>query len=199
MLNKKLISKISQNLGSFQKERDYIFNRSREILQNAKEAIFAAHRQDFKMANNKIAAAEKILLYLQKEYNKDNRLKFEGSYKACLEEYVEAKMFIAALLKQELKEVAGINIGPEEYIGGLADMTGELVRQAVLQATASHYDSLIEYRRLSEEIVATLMKLYLTGALRQKFDEAKRNLKRLEQIQYDITIRHLDHDENIQD
>lgn len=199
MLNKKLIVKISQNLGSFQKERDYIFNKSREVLQSAKEASFAAHRQDFKAANNQIAAAEKILLHLQKEYNKDNRLKFEGSYKACLEEYVEAKMFIAALQDQELKEISGINVGPEEYIGGLADMTGELVRQAVLQATAGNYDSLVKYRKLAEEIVATLMKLYLTGFLRQKFDDAKRNLKRLEQIQYDITIRHLDHDENIQD
>ena len=37
-----------------------------------------------------------------------------------------------------------------------------------------------------------MLKLYMTGHGRQKFDDAKRNLKRLEGILYDISIRNLD-------
>ena len=34
-----------------------------------------------------------------------------------------------------------------------------------------------------------MMQLYISGKSRQKFDEAKRNLKRLEQIVYEINLK----------
>jgi predicted translin family RNA/ssDNA-binding protein len=71
----------------------------------------------------------------------------------------------------------------------LADLTGELVRQAVLQSTRKSYQNIEKYREISEEIVGFMLKLYLTGSSRQKFDEAKRNLKRLEEILYDLSLR----------
>jgi len=189
MINKTLLSGIRSELEVQQKERNQIIGSSRRVLQSAKQAIFALHRGETKQANGNLAEAEKILAQLDKSYNKNNRLRFEGSFKACLEEYVEAKMFSLVLSGKKLTELKVGGIGPEEYIGGLADLTGELVRQAVLQATAGNYSKIKKYCEFSEEIVGFLLKLYLTGYLRQKFDEAKRNLKRLEQIIYEVELR----------
>lgn len=192
MINKKFLQKIDTDLKSFQKERGFIINKSRDILQASKEAIFATHRNDYKKAVDSITRAEIILKELSKSYDRGNRLRFEGSYKAAVEEYVEAKLFYQLIKSKKIDEIKLGNIGPEEYIGGLADLTGELVRQAVLQSTKNDYENIKFYHEITEEIVGFMLKLYMTGHTRQKFDEAKRNLKRLEGILYDISIRDLD-------
>jgi hypothetical protein len=38
-------------------------------------------------------------------------------------------------------------------------------------------------------VVENLLRLDLTGYLRQKFDQAKKNLRQLEQILYDLRLR----------
>jgi len=179
MINKTFLKKISTDLKSFQKERGFIINRSRDILQASKEAIFATHRLDNKIALESINRAETILKELSKNYDKGNRLRFEGSYKAAVEEYVEAKLFMKLMDGEKIDAIKFGNIGPEEYIGGMADVTGELVRQAVLQSTKNEFGNIKKYHSVTEEIVGFMLNLYMTGHSRQKFDEVKRNLKRL--------------------
>jgi len=188
MIKKELFSKIKKELEAHQKERNEIIEKSRQILQGAKTAIFAMHRHDTEQADKSLMEAESLLDVLNKTYNKNNRLRFEGSYKACLEEYVEAKTFNYVMTGKDLTELDVESIGPEEYLNGMADLTGELVRQAVLQATKGNYQVLEEYRSFTEEIVGFMLTLYLSGISRQKFDEAKRNLKRLEQIIYEVKL-----------
>ena len=189
MIKKTFFSKIKNDLELYQKERNEIINESRKILQSSKTAIFALHRGDQEQASSGLKNAETILNKLNKNYNKGNRLRFEGSYKAAMEEYVEAKMFYYALQGKSLDKLEIESIGPEEYINGLADLTGELVRQAILQATKGNYKALAKYKLITDEIVAFLLTLYLTGHSRMKFDDAKRNLKRLEQIIYEVLLR----------
>ena len=189
MIKKTFLAKIKNDLELYQKERNQIINASRQILLESKKAIFALHRGDEQQSAESIKQAETILKKLNQNYNKDNRLRFEGSYKAALEEYVEAKTFSQVLAGQPLDKLSIESIGPEEYINGFADLTGELVRQAVLRATKGDYQVLEQYRLFTEEIVGFLLALYLTGQSRQKFDDAKRNLKRLEQIIYEVKLR----------
>jgi len=189
MIRKSFLQKIKKDLETYQKERNQIIGSSREILQASKKAIFALQAGKTKEAQLSLTKAEQGLKTLDRKYNKDNRLRFEGSYKAALEEYVEAKTFSLVLAGKNLADFKLANIGPEEYLGGLADLTGELVRQAVLQATRGNQTEIARYRDVCQEVVAFLLDLYLTGSLRQKFDDAKRNLKRLEQIIYDLSLR----------
>lgn len=189
MIKKTFLAKIKNDLQTQQKERNLIFGESRKILQSSKTAIFALHAGDVKKADENLKNAEAILKTLNKTYLKDNRLRFEGSYRAAVEEYVEAKTFSQALAGKMLDELPIKTIGPEEYINGLADLTGELVRQAVLQATRGNYKVLDQYQKFTSDIVGYLLTLYLSGQSRQKFDDAKRNLKRLEQIIYEVKLR----------
>ncbi|MDP2587075.1 MAG: hypothetical protein Q8P32_04915 [Candidatus Komeilibacteria bacterium] len=189
MINKTFLAKIKKDLETYQQERNQIINASRDILQSSKSAIFALHRADAKEAAKLLTQAEAVIGRLNKSYNKNNRLRFEGSYKASLEEYVEAKTFFQFMLGKPLDKLPIQSIGPEEYINGITDLTGELVRQAVLKATKGQYEVLESYRSFTEEIVGFMLTLYLTGSCRQKFDDAKRNLKRLEQIIYEVKLR----------
>lgn len=188
MINKKFLSQIKKDLETYQAERNQIINTSRDILQSSKSAIFALHAGNNVEAGKSLDKAESLIAKLNKSYNKNNRLRFEGSYKASLEEYVEAKTFFQFTDGKTLNKLPIESIGPEEYINGLTDLTGELVRQAVLQATKGNYKVLENYRNFTEEIVGFMLSLYLTGSSRQKFDDAKRNLKRLEQIIYEVKI-----------
>lgn len=189
MINQKLFEKIKEDLTGFLQEREVIIGRSRQILQNSKKAIFAGHQGEIKKAEEHLRLAETAIDELLAKYQEDNRLRFEGSYKAGLEEYVEAKFFIRVLKNEELAEIDNSTIGAEEYLGGLCDVSGELVRQAVLLATKEKTEDIERYKSVIEEIINFMLDLYLTGYMRQKFDDAKRNLQRIEQILYDLKIK----------
>lgn len=189
MVNKKLLASIKSQLEAYKQEREEIIGQSRKILQNSKTAIFALHRNDFKEAAKNLDDGEKIIKELNKKFNQKNRLQFEGTFLAAMEEYVEAKTLDLVMSGKSLDSLAIENIGAEQYVNGLADLTGELVRQAVLQATKGNNKVIEQYRSITEEVVGFMLSLYLTGISRQKFDEAKRNLKRLEEMIYQIKLK----------
>jgi len=188
-MSKKIFEKITKDLKLYYQERGVLNRTSAEILSKSKQAIFTAHDGKIKEAEKILKQAEDLLKDLNKKHNRSNRLQFEGSYKAGVEEYLEAKFFIAVLKGQELKLDSEFNFGPEEYIGGLCDLTGELVRQAVLLGNKKGLVKIKKYTEITKEVLGFMMQLYLTGKIRQKFDEAKRNLKRLEQIVYEINLK----------
>ena len=187
--NKILFNKILKDLKLYHQERGFIHRISSDILSKSKQCIFTAHDGKIAEAEKILNQAKSLLKELNKKYNRSNRLQFEGTYKAAVEEFLEAEFFIAVLKGEELKLNSDFNFGPEEYIGGLCDLTGELVRQAVLTADSKNLNQIKKYTEISKKIVGFMMKFYLSGKTRQKFDEAKRNLKRLEQIIYEIKLR----------
>ena len=189
-MSKKLFGKVIKDLKLYYQERGVLNRTSSEILSKSKQAIFTAHDGEIKEAEKTLTQARDSLKELNKKHNRSNRLQFEGSYKAAVEEYLEAEFFIATLKGKDLRLDTEFNFGPEEYIGGLCDLTGELVRQAVLLGgEKKNLGKIREYAQISKEVVGFMMKMYLSGKIRQKSDEAKRNLKRLEQIIYEINLK----------
>ena len=188
MKNNKLFDKISKELSLYQKERGVINHISSSILSKSKQSIFFAHDSKLDEAQKVLDEARENLRELNKKYNKSNRLDFEGSYQAAVEEFLEAKFFLDILNGKSITQDKEFKFSPEEYIGGLCDMTGELVRQAVLRGEEKNLKLLQSYREIIKEIVGFMMKLYMSGKLRMKFDDTKRNLKRIETIIYEINL-----------
>ena len=188
-MSKTLFNTIFKDLKLYYQERGILHKTSSEVLSKSKQAIFTAHDGKITEAEKILSQARNLLKELNKKYNKSNRLQFEGLYKACVEEFLEANFFISVLKNKPLKLDTDFQFGPEEYIGGLCDLTGELVRQSVLIASFQNLKKINKYTGITKDIVGFMMKLYLSGKTRQKFDEAKRNLKRLEQIIYEIKLR----------
>ncbi len=190
MLNTTFLKKLGKEYATHRTMRHKLIQVSNSAIREAKQAIFSLHRADKKKAQTQLQAVKKIFVDLQKGLLKKHpELKLQGAYLAALEEYVEAELFYQALTAGKIGEIKGIEIGADQYLGGLADMTGELTRQAVLRATEQDYDTVEKYFQITQEIVGSMIQFDLVGQLRQKYDDTKRNLKRLEGIRYDISLR----------
>ncbi|MDP7506717.1 MAG: hypothetical protein QF362_04730, partial [Candidatus Woesearchaeota archaeon] len=83
------------------------------------------------------------------------------------------------------KKTLGVN--SEDYLLGLCDLTGELGRRAVSLATKREFKEVELIKDTVEEIYGEFLKFNLRNSqLRRKSDSIKWNLKKLEEIMYDI-------------
>lgn len=189
MIDKKFIEKIKKDYDSYDIGRRIIIKHSNDILKLAKQAIFALHRDDIKTAEKNINESKKLIEYLETKMKKDKGLRYEGAYLAAMEEFVEASFFYQYLKTGKITEVKEITIGDKSYLGGLSDLTGELVRRSVILATKRKYKEIKVIHEAIEEIVGELIEFNLTGPIRNKFDQAKHSLRKIEEIMYDLEIK----------
>lgn len=188
MLNKKFIQSLKKDYVNKVGERRQIISLSNIILHDSKRAIFSSHRMDFKNAENLLESIEKALTGLEKKFGFD-RLSEEGAYKAATEEYVEAKMFFRVLTGKKVDKINKITLGTDSLLGGICDLTGEMVRRAINEASKGNYDEVGKIKEAINEIMAELVEFDMTGYLRTKYDQAKTNLRKIEQIDYEINLR----------
>lgn len=190
MLDTKTMQKLKSDYKMHRDMRHNLIGSSNDLLKLAKQAIFTLHRNDFAVAKKTLDEIKKGLQKLQKGlFKKHPQLRLQGAYLAAVEEYVEAELFYQALTAKKIQMIKGVEIGAEQYIGGICDMTGELGRRAVIKATEKEFDEVEKYTRIVEEVTGILLQFDLVGQYRQKYDDVKRNLKRLEGIRYDISLR----------
>jgi predicted translin family RNA/ssDNA-binding protein len=188
MINKKFIQDLKKNYDRHEGERRQIISLSNLILHDSKRVIFSLHRGDKDKAAASIKEIEKNLAYLEKKFG-HSRLTEEGSYRAGIEEFVEAKMYYKVINKEKVDKFKGVKIDTEGYVGGICDLTGELVRLAINQASNGNIEEVKKTKKIIEDILAELVEFDMTGYLRTKYDQAKTNLKKIEQINYEINLR----------
>lgn len=188
MINKKFIQQLKKDFDIHGKERQQIISSANIILHDAKKAIFSLHRDDVAGAEQTLKEVEDLLKNLQKKFS-CSRLTAEGSYKAAVEEYVEAKMFFLVITGKTVDKIKGIEVDYESYLGGISDLLGELVRQAVKMATSGKYNKVKEIHQIADDVMAELVEFDMRGYLRTKYDQAKGHLRKIEQINYEINLR----------
>jgi translin len=160
-----------------------------DALHHAKRAIFAMHRNNRKEAEQKLKGAREIFLALEKRYKKQPEIKGEGSYRAALEEYVEASLFYQFLTERRIGEIQDVQVEPDVYIAGMADVPGELLRYATKAATEKDEKAVMECLEAAAEIVGELIEFNLTKYLRNKFDQAKKAVQKIEYVAYELSLR----------
>ncbi|HOY56171.1 MAG TPA: hypothetical protein PLH37_01990 [bacterium] len=188
MLNKKFIQKLKKDYEKQEGERRQIIALSNDVLHASKRVIFSLHRFEIEPALESLKNIEKTFLALKKKFGME-RLNVEGSYKAGVEEYVEAKMFYLFMTGAKIDAIKGLDLSLEGYLGGICDLTGELVRLATNLAADG---KIMEAKKIKATIVVVLAELVgfdLTGYLRTKYDQAKTNLRKIEQINYELSLR----------
>lgn len=162
---------------------------SNEALSKSKRAIFALHRNDFTQARQCLSEAQALFKSCEASFRSFPELREEGTYRAGLEEYAEACLFENYLQKGSLGKIDARAMTPSIYFAGLCDATGEMVRYAVRQVTLGHPEVVSQIHETVSMVIEFLLDLDLTGYLRTKFDQAKKNLSRLEEMSYDLAIR----------
>lgn len=189
MLDKKYLNEIRQDLLSYSQKRREAIKTSGDAQHLAKKAIFALQRDDTKVADEVLAQAEKLLMELNKKYKGEKDLFDEGSYRAALEEYTEASLFRQFLSGKTIGKIKGLEIDSDTLIGGLCDVPGEVLRYAIKSATERKFDKVKKCHEVAEEIIGELVDMDLTGYNRQKFDQAKQALNKLEQVVYEVSLK----------
>ncbi|MBS3108659.1 hypothetical protein J4409_02200 [Candidatus Woesearchaeota archaeon] len=186
MLNKQEFKKIKKELAKFETEREAEIQKSREIIRFSKLIIYALHRNSIKEAAD----------YVKKIKNKVKALS-KNNYDMSLssvakQEYVEALCYYHFIKDRKIPTKKELNIDTETYLLGICDLTGELVRKAVDDAIKRNFGNTIAIKELVSEIYRAFLDFDLrNGDLRKKADSIKYNLKKLEDLVYEIkTKRH---------
>lgn len=189
MINKKLFADLKKDYSFFNKNRREIIGWSSDALHKSKISIFSMHRGQVEEAGKLLGEVEANFAKLEPVFKKSPALRHEGSYKAALEEYVEAKMLHKIVNGKKIEEIKEVKVDFDSYLGGLCDTTGELVRLAIREATDGKVKEVEKIRDLITEIMGELIEFNLTSYLRTKYDQAKGNLRKIEQMVYEIKLR----------
>lgn len=185
MLNKENFKEMESYLKEEDSQRELIIGKSRTILKNSKSAIYSLHRGEIKEAKILLDDAEKIIEELKKIALKHPHLK--GNLDNGLQEYCEASCFYGFIKNKKIPTSHELKLDPFNYLSGLSDLTGELGRKAVIEATAKKTKEVETIREIIDEIHGHFIKFDLrNGELRKKSDSIKWNLQKVEELLYDL-------------
>lgn len=189
MIDKNIFSKLRKELEDKDKLREEIIINSRPILKESKQAIYALHRNDTKAAKKSIDEAKSGLVSLRKIV-KSNPSLGEGIYGSALQEYTEAITYYYYITENRLADNAEIGADAENYLLGICDLTGELARRAVFSVVNEEFSEVNKIREFVDTIHNEFLEFELrNGEIRKKSDSIKWNLKKIEEIMYDLKIR----------
>ena len=178
---------IESSISKYDEEREKLIQQSREIIKQSKVVINGIHRNED--VKKELLELEKQKKGLKKIIEHKKELNDEGMAKVAFQEYVEAKLFYDFITGRKLTKKT-LEICDEHYLLGICDLTGELARMAVLSATKKKYEMVEKVREVIEEIHTFFLRLNLRNSeLRKKSDQIKWNLKKVEDILYDISLR----------
>lgn len=186
MLNKSEFSKIRNEMHKLDSKREELIQTSREAISLSKQIIYATQRNDLK-------EAEKTIKEIKQKIEKVKKIKIATDINinaVAFQEYVEAIAFYEFVKNKKIPTRASLGVSAENYLSGVCDLTGELVRKAIYEVIHKKFDEAERIKNLVHDIYGEFLKLHLrNGELRKKSDSIKWNLKKLEEVMYDISMK----------
>lgn len=183
MIPREKFRRMRQEVEQFDKQREELIVKSRQVLKNSKGAIYSLHRGNKKEAKKKLDESAKTLKTLQKKTEKEPRLKCVGILDEASEEYAEAQCYYWFLERRTLPSAKEIGVQVDAYLGGVCDLVGELVRKAMNSALEGQTEIAEEIREFVTELYNELMLFdFRNTPLRRKFDSIKYGLEKLEDL-----------------
>jgi len=196
---------IIERLEARSKARQDVGARSGLALRHAKKAIFALQRRsDPDAAYDELMESRQLLGALQQEYGAPDK-GIHGQWMVALEELLEGVFFLRfcedkplTLTNDELLEFDGegaekcsLVIGDETILGAISDFTGEAYRQMQLWISDGEYERALKAHAAIAEATELLNQNTSGGSLRNKVDQANRNLHNADARRTDLKMRGL--------
>ena len=185
--------------------REELIKRCRDGQKAAKQSIFALHRGDKAKSEKLIQECESCITSdLNHIIEEEPSLRY-GSFSNVLEELVEAKLFYAWLhgkdgSTEEASSPSGtilsisdfcIDLEPEDYLGGICDLTGEVGRYAVQQGTSRNTKAVTLCLETNLSILLSLQGLSRfpsSGSLGKKMNPLRMSVEKLERMLYELSL-----------
>ena len=185
------------NLSSFKKDyesydgkREKLIKQARVVLKAAKQLGYSVHRSNKSECSKYVKALDKEYISLLKIKEGHVRLQFEGSLNEAAEEYAEGMLYFDYVFGTKLRTFEELKVSQDNYIGAIADLTGELGRRTVQLAIKKKYDEVYAIQEFVGSVFKEMLSFnFRNGNLRKKSDSIKWNLNKIEDIIYDIEIK----------
>lgn len=180
---------IKARMDVYDKKREDIIKQSRDVQKLSKQAIFSIHRGNLIDAKDKLDKAFDLANTIIGSIVNEYPTLRQGAFSNSLEEWAEGAMTYEwvinkrIILKHELEIVSS-----HEYIGAISDFTGEVGRLAVALASKRDIKSVKEILECDVTLSATMMLLNVGGKYNKKADAVFMNLKKVENIVYDLSL-----------
>ena len=196
------IEGIRKRFDSRDQLRECLIKTCRDGQKAAKQAIFALHREDTDRALTLLNECERCVTdNLMPILNKEPELR-GGSFSGVLEEYVEAYLFYKWLQNENddanANEPSGkvldlaslpLMVSPEEYLGGLCDLSGEIGRLCVRKGTARDKKAVQQCLETSKRIHNSLRMIgKLPSLLLKKKNVLKVTVEKMERMMYELSL-----------
>ncbi|MEA3429880.1 MAG: hypothetical protein U9R08_01270 [Nanoarchaeota archaeon] len=190
MLDNKDFTNMLKEVQDFDSQREILIKKSRDVLKLSKQLIYSVHRSDLKESNKLAVSIKKELKVLNSIIGKNKKMYKQGSYKVAVQEYVEAMLYYHFVKDNKICTRKELDVETDYYLLGLADLSGEVFRKAVHEASKGNYNIVFVIRNLVEEIYAELLKFNIRESdLRRKFDAIKYDLNKLEDLCLQLKLK----------
>ena len=184
MLNKKDFEKLRNEIHKSDENREKVIQLSREIINLSKQVIYSAQRNE---VNEELVKKLKVKV---SDLKKINFCVDANINSVAFQEYVEAICFHEFVKSGKIPTSKELGVSAEDYLSGICDLTGELGRKAIYDVIHKKFQEAIKIKELVHDIYGEFLKLHLrNGELRKKSDSIKWNLKKLEEVMYDISMK----------
>ena len=180
-------TQLQNKIKNYDSQREQLIKKSRDVLKLSKLIIYAVHRDEINNAAKLIKQIETERKKLNQIAKKNSKLQFEGSYKVAIQEYVEAVLYYNFIKTGKLID---LQVLPEHYVLGLADLPGELVRKAVFLAGKGQVDKVIKIKDEVDNIYGEMLKFdFRNNEIRKRVDGIKYDLRKLEDLVLDLKLK----------
>lgn len=197
-VNLELLNGIKERYEKYTDMREQVIKRSRDIGKAAKNAVYALQREDFAKADQNLLQCAKEASAIFKELISEAPTLRAGGFSAALEEMAEAVAYRSFLQerrllnKAELQAASGLQfeLSLPEYLGGILDLTGEVGRLAIRQA--SHGREAVADVELClacvEGVSSGAQELIFLPGVGKKMSAVKATLLKIEGVLYELAL-----------
>ncbi len=190
MLNKQDFNDMRSKFSKHDEQREEVIIKSRSVIKLSKQIIYAVHRDDTSSIPSLLKEIEAVRKSMDSVVKKNPMLLSVGAYKVGVGEYVEAVLYHSFVNDKKIPTHKQLGVDPENYLFGLCDLTGELVRKAVYLAGKGKLEDVYQIKDLVDEIYGEVLKFDVReNELRRKIDSIKYDLKKLEDLVLDLKLR----------
>jgi len=198
-INLDVLQGIKERYDSFDSARELVIKRSRDVIKNAKNAIYALQRTDYRKADAELKQCSKDANAIHADLVGSYPALRGGLFSASLEEMIEAITYRAfrkdrtLMSKTEAQETSGLNfpITLQEYLGGIMDLTGEVGRFAIRSASKGRSAVSDVELCLScvDAVYSGAQELpSIPGGLGKKMGPLKGTLSKIEGVLYELAL-----------
>ena len=177
-----VMKRAAAELRAREKARDEVLSRARRARMLSKQAIMLIHNDDHVEAEAKLEEAKKLLDEVEAQLKEHVELGgFEAVY-AAREEYAEAYILHELKMAAAFPRPEAVGVPLYTYLLGLADVVGELRRDALDSLRVGDLEAAEADLRLMEHVYLSLVSMeevsLLLKGLRRKLDVARGVIER---------------------